>query len=309
MRHAITGFLAICLAGSVEFSLPRGQDDLAIWKEFVAAVRSGTLAPDKIRPLYGVPKETLLAHLRELKVACDSNASWSDWDSPEVFPVGNLVHFIVRIPIGPGTTTDRCFSFTKEGDSWYYGHMEGIFIRLDKTPPPPTSDFPDVDAATKAWQREEVYWSEVVQNYLTIAKKNGQAFALDLLKSGPGYFVAAKSWVPFLPPQRAFILYLCWEQSRLRENLVVLEKLTEEEAVVSLQAYFFFLYKRATHLRQWIPFDEYKQIFETIWQDRALAAGWNLAIECQDPECLHIVLHFTRKNSAPASPRPAREPA
>ena len=295
MRWTKLGLLVAWLVCFSGFFFSGGPDDLAIWKEFVAAVRSGTLAPEQIRPLYGVPTETLLAHLRELKLASDANSSWPDWDSPEVFPVENLVHFIVKIRIGPGTTTDRCFSFIKEGSRWYYGHMEGIFIRLDKTPQPPTSDFPDIDAETKAWQREEIYWSEVIKNYLSIAGKNGKPFALDLLKSGAGYFVGAKSWVPFLPPQRAFILYLCWEQSRLRENLVVLEKLTDEEAVVSLQTHFFFLYKRATHLRQWIPFDEYKQIFETIWQDRAQAAGWNLEFEYKDPECLQVVLHFAKK--------------
>jgi hypothetical protein len=274
-----------------------GQDNLAIWKEFVAAVKSGTLSTEQIRPLYGVPKEVLLEHLRQLKVASDTNSSWADWDNPEVFPVGNLVHFVVKLRIGPGMTTDRCLSFIKEGNKWYYSHMEGIFIRLDKTPKPPTSDFPDVDAETKAWQREEIYWSELVWHYLSIAKKNGKAFALDLLKSGPsgpGYFVAAKSWVPFLPPARAFILYLCWNESRLRENLVVLEKLTDREAIVSMQTHYFFLYKRATHLRQWISFDEYREIFETIWQDRAAAAGWELKIEYKDPECLQCVLRFTR---------------
>jgi len=292
LKFGLLWFWLVCLWG---FSHPNGPDDLAIWKEFVAAVRSGTLAPEQIRPFYGVPKETLLEHLRGLKTASDANSSWPDWDTPEVFPVGNLVHFIAKIRIGPGTTTDRCFSFMKEGDRWYYGHMEGIFIRLDKTPQPPTSDFPDVAAETKAWQREEIYWSELVQHYLAVARKNGKPFALDLLKSGAGYFVAAKSWVPFLPPSKAFVLYLSWNESRLRENLVVLEKLTDTEAVVSLQTHFFFLYKRATHLRQWIPFDEYREIFETIWQDRAQAAGWNLEIEYKDPECLQVVLHFTRE--------------
>jgi hypothetical protein len=295
MKWASLAFLPLWLGCFSGFSHSGRPNDLAIWKEFVASVKSGTLAPDQVRPLYGVPKETLLEHLKQLKVASDANSSWPDWDNPEVFPVENLVHFIVKIRIGPGTTTDRCFSFTKEGDRWYYGHMEGIFIRLDKTPPPPTSDFPDVPEETKAWQREEVYWSEVVQNYLTIAKKNGKPFALDLLKSGAGYFVGAKSWVPFLAPSKAFILYLCWNESRLRENLVVLEKLTDTEAVVSLQTHFFFLYKRATHLRQWLPFDEYKEIFETIWKDRAQASGWNLEIECKDPECLQVIFRFSRK--------------
>jgi hypothetical protein len=294
MKCRRLGLMVAWLACFSGFSFSSGPDDLAIWKEFVAAVKNGTLAPEQIRPLYGVPKETLLEHLRQLKVASDMNSSWADWENPQVFPVENLVHFVVKLRIGPQTATERCLTFIKEDGRWYYSHMEGIFMRLDKTPPPPTSDFPDVDAETKAWQREEIYWSELIGHFLAIAEKNGKAFALDLLKSGPGYFVAAKSWVPFLPPARAFILYLCWNEARLRENMVVLEKLSDSEAVVSLQTHFFFLYKRATHLRQWIPFDEYKEIFETIWQDRAQAAGWNLEIEYKDPECLQVVFRFTK---------------
>lgn len=173
--------------------------------------------------------------------------------------------------------------------------MEGILIRLDKTPAPPTSDFPDLPAETKAWQREEIYWSQIAYFYTALAPKIGKDAFLNLLRDGAGYFVGAKTWVPFLPPRRAFILYLCWEQSRLRENLVVLEKLTDEEAVVSLQSHFFFLYKRTGHLRTQIPFEDYRRLFETIWQDRAANAGWTLEIGYKDPECLQVVLRFTRK--------------
>ncbi len=79
------------------------------------------------------------------------------------------------------------------------------------------------------------------------------------------------------------ILYLCWAESRLYGNLVTLEKLTDEEAVVSLQTHFFFLYKRSSHMRQWLPFEEYRTIFETIWQDRAANAGWHLDDRIQGP--------------------------
>jgi len=288
--------LAALLCGLAELPGAQDQGDLAQWKAFVAAVRGGTLSPADIRPLYGVPKETLIEHLRGLATASDAMSSWADWDAPEIFHVGELVHALVRIRIGPNQTTDRCFSFTRDAGRWYYGHMEGIFIRLDKTPPPPTSDFPDLDAATKAWQREEIYWSQLVQNYLAVAGKNGKPFALGLLKTGAGYFVAAKSWVPFLPPAKAFILYLCWDESRLRENLVVLEKLADSEAVVRMQTHYFRLYQVATHLRQWISFAGYKEIFETIWQDRAAAAGWALEITYSDPNGLECVFRFTKKS-------------
>jgi hypothetical protein len=31
-------------------------------------------------------------------------------------------------------------------------------------------------------------------------------------------------------------------------------------------------------LKTWISLDDYRRLFETIWQSRAAAAGWNLTI-------------------------------
>jgi len=36
---------------------------------------------------------------------------------------------------------------------------------------------------------------------------------------------------------------------------------------------------RTARLRRQISFEDYTKIFETIWQDRARAAGWTLEIE------------------------------
>jgi hypothetical protein len=249
---------------------------------------------DRIRSLYGTDRELHLKWLKELMKATRDNGALSDWDAPEIISVGNLVHFVVKLRIGRETATERSLSFIKEGGRWYFGHMENIMIRLDKIPPPPTSEFPPLPEETMTWQRNEILWSDLVRIYLTTAEKNGKDFALNLFKTGAGYFVGAKSWVPFVPPARAFILYLCWAESRLYGNSVTLEKLTDEEAVVSLQTHYFFLYKRSSHMRRWLPFEEYRAIFETIWQDRAANAGWKLEIEYKDPECLQIVFRFTR---------------
>jgi hypothetical protein len=275
-------------------ALPAGQDDLAVWKEFVSALKAGTLTADRIRPLYGTDKELQLKWLKDLMKATSDNGALADWEAPEIIPVGNLVHFVVKLRIGRETTTERSLSFIKEGGRWYFGHMENIMIRLDRLPPPPTSEFPPLPEETMTWQRNEILWSELVRIYLATAEKNGRDFALGLFRTGAGYFVGAKSWVPFVPPARAFILYLCWAESRLYGNLVTLEKLTDEEAVVSLQTHFFFLYKRSSHMRQWLPFEEYRTIFETIWLDRAARAGWKLAIEYKDPEGLQVVFRFSR---------------
>jgi len=295
MKWLRIGLLASCLlavSGSSPADVP---DDLAIWKEFVSALKAGTLSADQIRPLYGTDKELVLKWLKDLMQATRDNNALSDWDSPEIIPVGNLVHFVVKLRIGPEMTTERSLSFIKDGGRWYFGHMENIMIRLDKLPPPPISEFPALPEETLTWQRNEILWSDLVRIYLTTAEKNGRDFALGLFKTGAGYFVGATSWVPFVPPARAFILYLCWAESRLYGNLVTLEKLSDEEAVVRLQTHYFFLYKRSSHMRQWLPFDEYRTIFETIWQDRATNAGWNLEIKYEDPECLRVIFHFKKK--------------
>ena len=288
----------VCLLLLSAVTTANGQDDLRIWREFVSALKSGGITADQIRPYEGVAGDVLLQQLWSLKEQADSASAWDEWDiPPEVFKVEDHIHYITSLGLGDTTKTPYCFSFVTDRDKWYYRHLEAIFIRLDQTPNPPTSEFPDLPEAQKAWQREEIYWSQIVYFYTVLSQEKGKDYFLNLLKDGAGYALAAKAWVPFVPPRRAFILYACWEQNRLRANSVVLERLTDQEAVVKLQSQFFYLYKITGHLKQQIPFDEYRQMFETIWQDRAANAGWNLEIDYEDSECLQCVLRFTMRNA------------
>jgi hypothetical protein len=234
---------------------------------------------DKIKPhdqLGDKFKPILLSYLDSVRI----QASPSDWtNTPEIIKTDNRIQFLVPWSTR-GQKTDYCFSFVLIDNHWYFQHLESIFIRLDKTSSPPVSTFPDVSDSQKAWVREEVYWSFIVQNmYLPISREKGKDYALGLLKDGGGYFVAAKTWVPFASPQKAFILYLCWEQANLRGNNVTLESLSDTQATINLETIFFYLYNVAGHLKKRISIDDYKQIFETIWQDRAKNAGWNLEIK------------------------------
>lgn len=170
-----------------------------------------------------------------------------------------------------------------------------MFIRLDRVSQFPTSEFPDVSEAQKNWVREEAHWSFIITNiYLPWAKEKGDDYVLNMLRDGAGYFLAAKVWVPFASPDKAFILYFCWEQSKLRGNDVTLTKLDDTDAIVKLNTHFFALYFTATHLKPIVSLDQYKRIFETIWQDRAANAGWNLDI--QYTEDYKVTLHFRRSN-------------
>jgi len=268
-------------------------NDISIWKEFVAALKKGEITPDRLRPYYEEFRSPLMGYLKEMR----EKAAWPELEAePEVHRVGDRVHFLIPLTFeGPSVT--YVFSFLSEPDTWYFQHLEAITIRMDKIGALPTSTFPDVPEETKAHIREETHWSREVRVFNLLAQEKGKDFAFDFFKDGNGYFLAARVWVPFVEPSRAFILYLCWEQANLIGNAVTLEKLEESEAVVRLRTYYFRLYKVAAHLSQQISFEDYRRIFETMWLDRARAAGWQLRVEYIDKDypAAECVLNFTRK--------------
>jgi hypothetical protein len=292
MRRVITLLIAACLLVLTASNLANSQDELKIWKEFVTAWMNDEITSERIRPFASTPKETVMGWLNSIK----EKASLKELEAePEYFRVDDKVHFIIQMTYG-ARKVDYCFTFLTEGDKWYFHLLEAIFIRLDKTPAPPTSEFPDIEEDKKAWDREEWRVSKQVRLFNFLSEEKGKDFAFDWLCDGRGYFVASKARVPFVTPKKAFILYLCWEQANLRGNNVTLEKLNDDEAFVRMELIYFALYKMASHLKEQISYEDYRRIFETIWQDRAEKAGWKLEITYEEEsyrgeKCL---LHFTK---------------
>jgi hypothetical protein len=215
-----------------------------------------------------------------------AKANWKEWEAvPEIHQVENKIHFIIPLTFDAVTTT-YCLTFLDEKDNWYFQHIEAITIRLDKLTDLPASTFPEVPEATKAHIREEGRVSEMVRLFNFLAKEKGKDFAFSWFKDGYGYALAAQTWVPFFTLAKSLILFLCWEQENLHGNDVTLEKLTEDEALVRLQLLYFHLYKVAAHLKQQISSEDYRKIFETIWQDRAEKAGWKIEIKYEGDDCL-----------------------
>lgn len=264
------------------------QDELKIWKEFVSLLKENKINLEHIRPTSPLTKESQLQLLNSFR----ANAVWEEWEvEPEIVRYENLVTFIVTLKQWTYT-----FNFLVEDTKWYFRHLEGIFIRLDKIRSLPASKFPDLSESLKDWARDEIRISEYVRLFNVLSEEKGKEYAFDLFKNiignGIGYFLAAKAWVPFFPPPRAFILFLCWEQANLRGNKVTLVKLTDNEAIVRFdETNYFNLYVRTTHLKKQISFEDYARIFEDIWQVRADSAGWNLKIEGKGKQ---ITFYFTR---------------
>jgi hypothetical protein len=249
-----------------------------IWQEFVAELRLGAFSPSRIQPYPGLEdlQATLAGILGNLRQAILSSAERGV--EPECWLTGNQVHFILPLS-AEKDSPDFCFSFLSGEDRWYFQHVENIFIRLERTGPPPVSVFPDLPEAQKAWARDEIQVSEMVRLFNFLKAGKGKEFALNWFKDGAGYATGVRAWAPFLPLSQAFILYACWDLANLHANPVTLQQLDETSASVSGTLRYFELYERAAHLSRQISREEYQALFETIWQDRARCCGWGLRLE------------------------------
>lgn len=262
-----------------------------IWEEFVSLLSDGSLAAIRIRPhallqdsLPGI-LETMQGYLETMRAKAD----WTEWQaSPEVHRVGSQVHFLLPLTFD-GQRNTFCFSFLVKEGQWYWQHVESIVIRLDQLAPLPATEFPDIPEAQKAWMREELRVAEQVRLFAWLVAEKGRGFAFDWFRDGPGYVLAARTWVPFVEPARAFIFYVCWQQAKLRGSRVTLVKLAEREALVEIEPIYLRLYRETGHLRQQISWEDYRQLFEAIWQDRAYHAGWKLEMSYHGETCtLHL---------------------
>jgi hypothetical protein len=285
--------LASTLVAGIAF--PQTPDDSAIWKDFVAVLKKDALPLDRIKPPVPLTAESQLALLKDF----EKRADWEEWEAgPEVVRYENYVSYIVTLGAKRDNPWSYTFNFVIENGRWYYRFLEGINIRLDKVTsfPADAAGFPDRPEEGKHWMRQEIAWSQQVAlfNFLTheAGKDAAWRWVRDGLANGVGYVLGATTWVSFFPPHRAFIFYLCWEQAKLGGDKVTLEKLDDHEAVVRFEDLTYFaLYQRSTHLKQQISLEDYIKIFETIWQERAKAAGWNLVIDGQGRR---IYLRFSR---------------
>jgi hypothetical protein len=254
----------------------RGADDLAVWNDFSRAFRDGHITAERIRPYSEQMREPFLRAIATIR----AQAKPEDWEKrPEIHRVGDQVHFLIPLTTEGDQRTTYCFTVVTEGTTWFFQHMETIFIRLDQIGPLPVSRFPDVTNDQKNWMREEIAMTERVRLFNLLAKEKGKPFAFQWFKDGAGYLLAARTWVPFVPATRAFILYACWEQSNLRGRPVTLTSLDDQRAIVDLDAGEWRLYEQTGHLSQMISREDYRTLYETVWQDRAAAAGWDLRIE------------------------------
>lgn len=111
-----------------------------IWTEFLSLLSNSEMTSDNIRPYHEALTESVLSFLRNLKPKILQN---NKDISPLIFEVGNNVHFIISL-----SDDDYCLTFIIDNESWFFGHAECIFIRLDKVEAP-TNSFLDISEEHK----------------------------------------------------------------------------------------------------------------------------------------------------------------
>jgi hypothetical protein len=256
-------------------------DAFQIWDSFVDLLQTGQIAAIPIRPYFPALLEPLQRFLQKRY----KDADWREWKlQPEVHRVENQVHILLDLTVNH-ERDPYCFTFFLEDGQWYFQHAESITLRLDQLEPLPTSHFPDLSETKKAWMSEEIRMTEMIRLFNWLVQDKGRDFAFHWFQDGEGYALAAKTWVPFVPARRAFILYLCWEQSCLRGSAVTLQELNDQVARVSMIPIDLLLYQQTGHSKQQIAFQDYRNLFETIWVDRARKAGWEVAFTYQNERC------------------------
>lgn len=274
--------LSVNIAGA---QLPSSAD-IARWREFVVLLKAGPFPSERVRPY----QESLRASNLQVLALLRQRARPAEWETPkEVFHVGKQVHYLLPLTID-GNRDTYTFTFVVEDGRWYFQHLDAIQLRLDRIGALPVSSFPDLPESTKAWMRAEQDATRDVWMYNTLVAEKGKDRALKWLLDGAGYALAARVWIPFMSPSRAFVLYACWEQANLRGNAVTLEALSEDAAVVRLASAWFKLYEISGHLKQQITLEDYRTIFEERWRDRAEEAGWRVTFEYAGSE---VVMRFT----------------
>jgi hypothetical protein len=210
---AVVALLFVLVAGPDVIGAQE-PGDLRVWNEFKAAFTEGRIAADRLRPYLDSLKEPTLQFLADIR----QQARPGDWNAtPELYRVGNQLHGIIPLSAADGRKVTYCFTLLIEGGQWYFQHLESIFIRLDRIDPLPATRFPDLTEAQKAWMRDERRVSEQVRLFNFLLKDKGRDFAFRLFKDGAGYLLEARTWVPFVAPARAFVLFSCWEQANLSE--------------------------------------------------------------------------------------------
>jgi len=178
--------------------------------------------------------------------------------------------YIFHIPLDDGWEVR--LDFICENDKYKLADLDGYTLPLKKVDQLPFNDYIPLPER-ESIMRQEYAITRTVDYYARLKEIIGKQEALNWFKDGKGEKTGVPAWMPYFTKRKAFIAYTAWMQNRIYGEDIYITKFSEEHSELLFKnSSWLFLYKVAGHLKHMIPYDEYIELFETIWKDRAL---WN----------------------------------
>ena len=248
------------------------MDPTTIWTEFTRKLANGNLTEADCWAVDGVcfglfVTEPAHTEFRDWIL----NQSMPEWEEGE----DKLLFFADR-----GKPSEVRFDFYVRDGNWLFYTIDGITIPLKRTPDLPYSEFPSLSPWQEAFGRREGEVAFKLRTYLHIRDAESKENALAFLQDGSGMRACALAWVPYFEPRKAFIVLMGWLERRHYGEDAILEEFSDERCVLTLRKCMWLrLYDVATQFRKWMSREEYWEVFENIWSERAKTNEWNVAFE------------------------------
>ena len=170
--------------------------------------------------------------------------------------------------------------FVVKDGRWFFYLIDGLTIPIKEIPSLPFSDFPPYHPDFENRMRMEAVITEKVFFYLRLKEEKGKEVALSWFRHGEGYKLNIEAWMPYFSLRKAFVLFSGWIENRYWGQKMVIEALSDEYAILVFKDHeLLHLYEVAGHLRPQISLEEYKELFEDQWRDRARCVGWQVRFE------------------------------
>ncbi len=206
--------------------------------------------------------------------------------------------FIYHIPMG-GEWEVR-LDFLLEDNMYRLACMDGYTIPLKHVDQLPFHEYTPLPNR-ESIMREEYRVSAMVRDYVRLVGMIGKRDALDWFKDGVGEKAGVPAWMPYFTRRKAFIAYTAWMQNRLYGEDVVITKFAEEQSELLFRNHsWLFLYHAAAHIKQIISYEDYLELFETIWRDRAFHTGLQMEIAYEGNDIRMSFSTISDENTAEA---------
>lgn len=99
--------------------------------------------------------------------------------------------------------------------------------------------------------------------------------------------------MPYFSLRKSFVIFAAWVENRYWGQKMIIEELSETHSLLIFKDHeLLMLYDVAGHLRPRISLEEYKELFEDEWRERAPIVGWDIRFEYEKYDT-KMILHAT----------------